>query len=148
MNSARAQLRARAHCGPRAVPAGTPACYERRVSDPFDEALLRGARLFDRGEFFEAHEAWEERWLVETDATTRRFFQGLIQVAAGFHKLVAMRDPESASRLLARGLEKLDGCPAGVAQASIEAFREGVRAFAGELGAGRTGTQAIPKLGV
>jgi hypothetical protein len=32
-----------------------------------------GARLFDAGEFFEAHEAWEERWRVATDKAEREF---------------------------------------------------------------------------
>jgi predicted metal-dependent hydrolase len=42
-----------------------------------DETFRRGARLFDAGAFFDAHEAWEERWRVETDPETRRFLHGL-----------------------------------------------------------------------
>ncbi len=65
------------------------------------EAFGRGARLFDAGMFFEAHEAWEERWKV-AERDEKRLLQGLIQIAAGFHKLLVMQSPEAAQRLLAR----------------------------------------------
>lgn len=89
-------------------------------------ALLRGARLFNAGEFFAAHEAWEDRWREASDPTERRLLQGLVQVAAGFHKLVAQGKPDSAGRLLARGLAKLEA----VAEApglDLAGLREGVR---------------------
>ena len=72
------------------------------------DAIERGAELFDRGEFFAAHEVWEDRWRVSRDEDERRGLQGLIQVAAAFHKLFEMRDPESARRLLDKSLVKLD----------------------------------------
>ncbi len=93
------------------------------------EAFLRGARLFDVGAFFEAHEAWEERWLVETDAGGRLFFQGLIQIAAGFHKLRVAGDRASAARLLERGLAKLEACPAAIAGTSLAPFCDAVRGW-------------------
>ncbi len=113
------------------------------------DAFLRGTHLFDRGAFFEAHEAWEERWLVETDASARQFFQGLIQVAAGFHKLRAVGDRASAARLLARGLAKLEACPDGIEGRSLGPFCEGVRAWRDALGGGSGGQEpsAIPRLG-
>lgn len=43
-----------------------------------------GIRLFNAAEFYEAHEAWEAIWLKEEGAD-RRFYQGLIQLAASFH---------------------------------------------------------------
>lgn len=41
---------------------------------------LAGVVLFNRGDWFEAHEAWEELW-QETAAPQRLFYQGLIQAA-------------------------------------------------------------------
>jgi len=38
-------------------------------------------RLFNRAEFFEAHDALEELWR-ELDGSDREFYQGLIQLAA------------------------------------------------------------------
>ena len=111
------------------------------------EHFARGARLFDEGAFFEAHEVWEERWRVATDRGERDFLQGLIQVAAAFHKLLVMKSAEAASRLLAKGLAKLDACPAHVHETDLAAFRERLRACASDLAAGRLALATIPKIG-
>jgi hypothetical protein len=73
------------------------------------------------------HEAWEERWLVETNDARRRLLQGLIQIAVAFHKLIVMGAADSASRLLAKGLAKLDAPPAKIAGMSVCAFRDAVQ---------------------
>jgi predicted metal-dependent hydrolase len=112
------------------------------VDDPF----ARGARLFDAGEFFEAHEAWEGRWRVAPDKAERDFLQGLIQVAAAFHKLLVMKSAEGASRLLAKGLAKLDACPTQVQGVDIAAFRERLRACASDLASGRLTRAEIPAM--
>jgi hypothetical protein len=111
------------------------------VPDPRRETYLRGVRLFDGGAFFEAHEAWEEGWRTETDVAARRTLQGLIQIAAGFHKVLVKRDPVSGARLFARGLAKLEG------DAELEAFCDGVRAFASAVAAGERHARAVPRLG-
>jgi len=45
-----------------------------------------GIALFNEGKYWHAHEAWEEIW-KEHPEDGRIFFQGLIQLAAGFHQL-------------------------------------------------------------
>ena len=111
-------------------------------------AFERGAHLYDAGQFFEAHEAWEERWKMATDASERRFLQGLIQIAAAFHQLLVRRSPASAARLLARGLAKLDACPPQVEGLDLAAFRESLRACAVSLARSPEGTVAIPPMRV
>ncbi|HEY1691666.1 MAG TPA: DUF309 domain-containing protein [Polyangiaceae bacterium] len=103
------------------------------TASALDEAFARGARLFDEGAFFDAHEAWEEHWRIATDAGARRFLQGLIQVAAAFHKLVVVRSPASASRLLARGIAKLDASPDAIAGRGLEDFLVALHACAQAL---------------
>lgn len=49
-----------------------------------DPGYVEGIERFNAGEFWEAHEAWEDLWL-EADTPRRAYFQGLIQVAAAFH---------------------------------------------------------------
>lgn len=46
-----------------------------------DEYLI-GVQLFNRGDYFEAHEVWEDLWRA-TAGPDRAFYQGLIQVAVG-----------------------------------------------------------------
>jgi predicted metal-dependent hydrolase len=43
-----------------------------------------GIDLFNRGEYFDAHEVWEELWM-ECPSAERRFFQALIQAAVALH---------------------------------------------------------------
>jgi predicted metal-dependent hydrolase len=116
------------------------------VQDSSNEALVRGAHLFDAGAFFEAHEVWEERWRREPDETQRTFLQGLIQVAAGFHKILVMGSADAAYRLLTKGLAKLDTCSTRVAGAEITLFRAEVARCALALAAGHFDRTAIPKM--
>jgi hypothetical protein len=45
-------------------------------------AVIEGLRLYEHGEFFEAHEAWEPAWMGTDDVAERALLQGLIKVAA------------------------------------------------------------------
>ena len=73
-------------------------------------ALRSGAALYARGEFFEAHEAWEELWLA-LDGEPRLFVQGLIQLAAACHKAFAQNQPRGCVKLLETALVKLTPAP-------------------------------------
>jgi hypothetical protein len=111
-----------------------------------NDAFARGARLFDAGAFFAAHEAWEELWRVESDEARGRFLQGLIQIAAAFHKLVVVGSVEAAQRLLTKGLAKLDECPSQVAAANLFAFQQSTRAYALALARGSFDRSDIPTM--
>lgn len=75
------------------------------------ERLARGADLFNRGLYWEAHEAWEELWLTLEDEP-KLFVQGLIQVAAAGHKAFVQKQPRGCVKLLTSALQKLDRVPA------------------------------------
>ena len=115
------------------------------------ELVSEGARLFDDRRFFEAHEAWEARWLVETDETRRLLLQGLIQIAAAFHKLVDKSAPEPAASLFAKGLAKLDRCAIDSTGAAtpdaLARFRDDVRACASALAQNRFEATMTPRIG-
>ncbi|MFP6683122.1 MAG: DUF309 domain-containing protein [Polyangiaceae bacterium] len=71
----------------------------------------QGAHAYLQGEFFDAHEFWEEIWRDEKDEEARQFLQGLIQVAAAMHKVVTQNKPAPAARLLERALLRLRPYP-------------------------------------
>jgi predicted metal-dependent hydrolase len=48
----------------------------------YDPRYLAGIVLFNRGDYFEAHEVWEQLWM-DTAGPDKRFYQGLIQAAVG-----------------------------------------------------------------
>jgi len=50
----------------------------------YDNRYLAGILLFNHGEFFEAHEVWEDLWL-NTAGPERKFYQGLIQAAVALY---------------------------------------------------------------
>ena len=51
---------------------------------PHDPRYLAGIACFNRGEYFDAHEVWEELWM-ECPAAERRFIQSLIQAAVALY---------------------------------------------------------------
>jgi hypothetical protein len=48
----------------------------------YDPRHLAAVLLFNAGDYFEAHEVWEDLW-AEAHGDQRRFYQGLIQAAVG-----------------------------------------------------------------
>ena len=108
------------------------------------DAFLSGARLFDAGAYWEAHEAWEAHWRVERDAGERRFLQGLIQIAAGLHQRIVLESPDAAARLLAKGLDKLDRWPEG---RDLTRFRDDVIVYARGLADAIAHDAPPPKIG-
>jgi predicted metal-dependent hydrolase len=75
------------------------------AGDPFEEALARGVAEFNRGRFFEAHDAWEDL-RDGTRGPERRFLEGLIQAAVGLHHL-NLGNLAGARSHLAQALEAL-----------------------------------------
>jgi predicted metal-dependent hydrolase len=110
----------------------------------FETCFEEGARRFDEGAFFEAHELWERGWRLELDQPRRRLLQGLIQIAAGFHKLFEVQAVESAARLLARGVAKLDACPTEVTALGLSVFRAEVHAWGAALAVAAAGLGPPP----
>lgn len=56
------------------------------MTDEDQRDMARGVELFNRGEFWESHEAWEQIWLRHAEPS-RVFIQALIQLAAAYHQL-------------------------------------------------------------
>jgi hypothetical protein len=50
----------------------------------YDPRYLRGVQLFNHGEYFDAHEVWEELW-QDCSGVDRRFYQSLIQAAVALY---------------------------------------------------------------
>ncbi len=87
--------------------------------------LADGLRLYDAGEYFTAHEAWETVWL-EVREPDKTFLQGLIQVTAAFHHL-QRNNPLGAGRLLQAALRRLEPCPPVFGGISVTALCDDIR---------------------
>src|SRR5688572_3983564 len=53
-------------------------------AEEYHRLYLEGIKYFNDCDFFEAHEVWEELW-ADTQGPSRKFYQGLIQVAVALH---------------------------------------------------------------
>lgn len=67
----------------------------------YDPRYLAGAVLFNRGEYFDAHEVWEDLW-HDCPAADRRFYQSLIQAAVALYHW-GNRNRTGAARLFDSG---------------------------------------------
>lgn len=111
---------------------------------PFDwseGALAEGLACYRNGEFFQAHEHWESKWLkcAEPEKT---FLQALIQVAAAFHHWQRGNAVGTAS-LLRGALRKLGSCAEEFQGVAVESLRESIRAWLAALDAGE-GSPRLP----
>ena len=107
----------------------------------FEEGLAH----FNAKKFFEAHEFWEEIWLVESEPE-KTFLQGLIQVTAAFHHR-QRGNPEGVELLLAAGIVKLLRFPEDHRGLAIGELRENAKRWARAIGMGDDlGERALPKL--
>jgi hypothetical protein len=81
------------------------------VFDRWDKRFFEGAILFNKKEYFKAHEEWELIW-IETakDSPIRNFYKGLIQVAAIFEH-IRRRNLQGAAGLMATAIPLLEAYP-------------------------------------
>lgn len=91
------------------------------MKEALRKKLEAGQNLFNEGRFFESHESFEEVWMG-CEGKEKILVQGLVQAAAGFHKLKTGQ-PEGTLKLLKRALAKLKQCPE----------EDGVRQFTAEI---------------
>ena len=69
-------------------------------------AWTEGVRLFDAGEYWEAHEALEPLWMV-SEGLEKRLCAGVILLAAALHKARKMENPRGGRRNYAKALAHL-----------------------------------------
>jgi uncharacterized protein len=104
-------------------------------------ALAEGLRLYEAGEFFTAHEAWESVWLGSPEPE-KTFLQGLIQVTAAFHHL-QRNNPLGTMLLLQAALRRLDGYPPGFGGISVTLLCHDIRERLRMLEAGEPASQLL-----
>jgi uncharacterized protein len=115
---------------------------QRMKFDWTEGALAEGLRLYDAGEFFAAHEAWESVWLLAREPE-KTFLQGLIQVTAAFHHL-QRENRLGTARLLRAALGRLEHFPAYFGGISVDLLRNDIRTWLQVLDTAAPAPQASP----
>jgi predicted metal-dependent hydrolase len=111
-----------------------------------DPRLQKGIDEFNRGLFFECHETLEEIWLEE-HGEDRKFYQGIIQIAAGYFKW-EQKVPAGAIKLWHSGLEKIEPYGPVYLGLDVESFAAAVKENLNELMAVHPQGEEIPTLNV
>ena len=75
-------------------------------SDEMSELFKRGLDEYEKGDYFEAHEAWEDLW-SDYNFPDRKFVQGLIQLSVSFVHL-GNGNLTGAKNLLKKCQQKFD----------------------------------------
>ncbi len=109
-----------------------------------DPRFYKAIEEFNQGLFFECHETLEGLWLEE-NGEDRVFYQGILQIAAGYFKweqgvLIG------AIKLWRSGLEKMELFGPSYGGVSVDSFIEGVRSNLKEIEAAYRKREALPEI--
>ena len=101
------------------------------MHEPLPPPYLECIRLYNAGRHWHAHEALEDLWRATTDPELRRFFQGIIQLAAAF--VHAERgNMRGVQRLLAKSRAKLAASPSPCLALDVTELLKAMALAAGE----------------
>lgn len=111
------------------------------------ELFHEGIRLFNGGEYFDCHEAFEEIWR-STTPEPKDLFQGLIQVGVGLFHFFERRRPDVARRVLAKGWRRLEPLAPQSHGLDLEALLTAVNTWDSWLAAPRGQPPTAPRIKV
>jgi predicted metal-dependent hydrolase len=97
----------------------------------FPAEYLQGIRHFNARQYFEAHEVWEEIWLLSSD-DKKLFYQMLIQTAVGLHHY-ERGNLRGASGMYKNVIEKLERLPKNFMALDLKDFLQQLQTFFAEL---------------
>jgi predicted metal-dependent hydrolase len=110
------------------------------MPEPHDPRYLEGIELFNRGEYFDAHEVWEDLW-QDCPACERRFYQALIQAAVAIYHF-ERGNFSGTARLARSGKRYMESFRPSYRGLDIDVFWQLVEAYvAGALGRGEATPQ-------
>ncbi|HEX5735440.1 MAG TPA: DUF309 domain-containing protein [Blastocatellia bacterium] len=111
--------------------ADTNASSDKTHERIYPREYIQGIKLFNRKQYFDAHEIWEEIWL-RSSGDTKLFYQMLIQAAVGLHHY------ERGNSRGARGMyknvcEKLTRLPSLFMSLNLAEFERQFKSFFADL---------------
>ncbi len=98
---------------------------EPRLTNDQWKIFIHGFELFNERKFWEAHEAWEEVWW-QREEESRIFFQGIIQAAAAYHRLLKLPSYTGALNNFDKALAKLQLFPDQFLGIDVERLRQAI----------------------
>ena len=108
------------------------------MADKPHDYFQEGIDLFNAGQFFECHEAWEYVW-NRSEGDEKLAIQGLIQAAVAILHL-ERGNHQGAESLYAKARAKLDPLPDNFRQVAIAELRQSLGEFFGAARAAGVGS--------
>lgn len=88
----------------------------------------KGIKFFNEGNYFEAHETWEDQWRGIEKSPEKYFIQGLIMIAVALHHY-ERKNFTGTARLLEKGIKLLEGFKAPKMKIDIDDFLKEIALF-------------------
>lgn len=89
------------------------------------QAVTHGVRLYNTGEYHEAHDCFEAEWYNYGSGTTEsKFLHGMVQVAAGAYKHYDFKNDDGMRSLFRTALQYLRGVPEDYYGVGVAEVRE------------------------
>lgn len=110
-----------------------------------DEAHEEAMRLFDAGNYFGAHEAWETCWAFAKGTEDEEFFKGLAQLGAGYTHWIR-GNPHGVIALLGRALERITARAPFYQGIDLDAFARRLQELRATAARHAPGGEALPAL--
>ncbi|MBI2470995.1 MAG: DUF309 domain-containing protein [Planctomycetes bacterium] len=109
--------------------------------------IEKGIKLFNEGNFFEAHETWEDQWRGIEKSPEKYFIQGLIMTAVALHHY-KRKNYTGTLRLLEKGIKLLRESKVPEIKLDMENFLREIDLFQEEFKSTREciTTREFPKI--
>jgi len=88
-------------------------------ADPLHPKARTGIKLFNQGEYYEAHEPLEAAWM-ETESPERDLYQGILQIGLAYYQ-ISRGNYRGALKMFRRGQRNLE--PLGESKMGIDLTR-------------------------
>lgn len=108
-----------------------PTRYPAGWKDPLSPQARAGVEEFNRGDYFEQHELFEEAWLEE-ERPIRDLYQGILQVGVAFLQ-IERENWAGALKMFRRGLPRLRDLPPVCQGIDVAALRQAAEAIHQEI---------------
>ncbi|MCY4061427.1 MAG: DUF309 domain-containing protein [Chloroflexi bacterium] len=98
---------------------------------PLPDLAMQGLRAFNRGEFYQQHDLFEEQW-VQTEGPVRDLYRGILQVGVAYYQIEG-GNYRGALKMLQRSVQWLSLLPDRCQGFDVERLRRDSNAVRAEL---------------
>lgn len=105
------------------VPAAeTVRALDRQCGEPLPPEALEGLRLFNAGEYYQQHDAFEALWMQET-GPVRDLYRAILQVGVAYYQ-IERGNRRGALKMLQRAVQWLDALPPACQGVDVAQLRQ------------------------